>query len=202
MYTIGIDYGTESGRALLVDAQDGREVATAVYPYKNGVIDEHLPGCSKPLPPDWALQDPHDYLDVLRVTIPAVLQQSGVSPEEVAGIAIDFTACTILPVKRDGTPLCFLDQWRDNSHAWVKLWKHHAAQGQANRINDVARQRGEFWQDPRSRPRSARPCTRQRRWGNCRVEWYSRYPRIAPCTIGSTPIIRYSTTILGAGRMM
>src|SRR6266849_5544252 len=64
MYTIGIDYGTESGRALLVDTHDGREVATSVYPYKNGVIDEHLPGSSKPLPPDWALQDPNDYLDV------------------------------------------------------------------------------------------------------------------------------------------
>jgi L-ribulokinase len=145
MYTIGLDYGTESGRALLVDTSDGREVATAVYQYKNGVIDEHLPGSAKPLPPDWALQDPQDYLEVLRVTIPAVLQQSGISPDDVAGLAIDFTACTILPVKNDGTPLCFLDRWRDNPHAWVKLWKHHAAQGQADRINEVARQRGEPW---------------------------------------------------------
>src|SRR5579885_3106512 len=86
MYTIGIDFGTESGRALLVDARDGREVATAVHAYKNGVIDEHLPGSAKPLPPDWALQDPNDYLDVLRHTIPAVLRESGVPAEQVAGI--------------------------------------------------------------------------------------------------------------------
>lgn len=147
MYTIGIDYGTESGRALLVDARDGREVATAVHTYPHGVIDERLPSSGRPLPPDWALQDPNDYLEVLRVTIPAVLRQSGVAAEEIAGIAIDFTSCTMLPTTSDGTPLCFLDRWRDNPHAWVKLWKHHAAQGQANRINEVARQRGEYWLD-------------------------------------------------------
>ena len=109
------------------------------------MIDFCLPGGSKPLPPDWALQDPNDYLDVLRTTIPAVLQESGVAPSEVVGVGIDFTACTILPVTRDGTPLCFLEAWRGKPHAWVKLWKHHAAQPQANRIDDVARQRGEPW---------------------------------------------------------
>ncbi|MGH2388884.1 MAG: ribulokinase, partial [Chloroflexota bacterium] len=145
MYTIGVDYGTESARALLVDVRDGREVATAVHVYKNGVIDRHLPAGGKPLPPDWALQDPNDYLEALRITIPAILRESGVPAEEVAGIAIDFTACTMLPVKHDGTPLCFLTQFRANPHAWVKLWKHHAAQGQADRINQVARERGEFW---------------------------------------------------------
>lgn len=145
VYTIGVDYGTESARALLVDARDGREVATAVHVYKNGVIDHHLPDGGRSLPPDWALQDPQDYLEALRVTVPAVLRESGVSADEVAGIAIDFTACTMLPVKRDGTPLCFLEQWRTHPHAWVKLWKHHAAQGQADRINQVARERGEFW---------------------------------------------------------
>jgi L-ribulokinase len=145
MYTIGVDYGTESGRALLVDVRDGREVATAVHSYKNGVIDQHLPDSEKPLPPDWALQDPNDYLEVLRNTIPAVLRESGVAADRIAGIAIDFTACTMLPTKRDGTPLSFLTRLCDNPHAWVKLWKHHAAQGQADLINKVARERGEFW---------------------------------------------------------
>src|SRR6478752_3643701 len=106
MYTIGIDYGTESGRALLVDVRDGREVATSVHPYKNGVIDQQLPDVGKALPPDWALQDPADYLEVLRNTIPAVLRESGVTADRIAGIAIDFTACTMLPTTRDGTPLC------------------------------------------------------------------------------------------------
>jgi L-ribulokinase len=147
MYTIGIDFGTESGRALLVDVSDGREVATAVHPYGNGVIDEHLPGSDKPLPPDWALQDPNDYLEVIKQTVPAVLQQSGVKPEEVVGIAIDFTACTMLPTKKDGTPLSFLPEWRDNPHSWVKLWKHHAGQGQADQINETARKMGQGWLD-------------------------------------------------------
>jgi L-ribulokinase len=145
MYTLGIDYGTESGRALLVDTRDGREVASAVHLYKNGVIDEHLPGSAKPLPPDWALQDPADYLDVLKNAVPAVLKQSGVNPHEIAGLGIDFTACTMLPTLADGTPLCFLEQYRANPHAWVKLWKHHAAQSHADLINDTARRRGEGW---------------------------------------------------------
>ncbi|HVO41434.1 MAG TPA: ribulokinase [Aggregatilineales bacterium] len=146
-YTIGIDFGTESGRAVLVDTRDGREVATAIHPYANGVIDEHLPGESRPLPPDWALQDPNDYLEVLKRTVPAVLAQSGVKAEDVVGLAIDFTACTMLPTKRDGTPLCFLDEWRHTPHAWVKLWKHHAAQPQADQINATARRMGQAWLD-------------------------------------------------------
>ena len=145
MYTIGIDFGTESGRAVLVDTRDGREVATAVHPYGNGVIDEHLPGSSKPLPPDWALQDPLDYIEVIKQTIPAVLKQSGVDPKEVVGVAIDFTACTMMPCKADGTPLSVIPEWRNNPHAWVKLWKHHAAQPQADRINETARKMGQEW---------------------------------------------------------
>jgi L-ribulokinase len=147
MYTIGIDFGTESGRAVLVDTRDGREVATAVYVYRNGVIDHTLPGSDKPLPPDWALQDPLDYLEVFRQTIPAVLRESGVPAEEVVGIGIDFTACTMLPTTADGTPLCTLPQWRDNPHAWVKLWKHHASQPQADQINETARRMGQAWLD-------------------------------------------------------
>ncbi len=134
--------GPNSGRAVLVDIADGREVATAVYPYANGVIDEKLPGTSIRLEPDWALQDPNDYLEVCKRTVPAVLMESGVSPEDVIGIGIDFTACTMLPTKSDGTPLCFLSEWRNHPHAWVKLWKHHAAQPEANRINQTARELG------------------------------------------------------------
>ena len=139
MYTIGIDFGTESGRAVLVDVRDGREVATAVHEYSNGVIDQHLPGSSKPLPPDWALQDPLDYIEVIKQTVPAVLKQGGVNPSEVVGIGIDFTACTMMPVKADGTPLRALPEWVNHPHAWVKLWKHHASQPQADQINDTAR---------------------------------------------------------------
>jgi len=146
-YAIGVDFGTESGRAVLVDVADGREVATAIYPYSHGVIDEKLPIPGKEilLPPDWALQDPEDYIRTFQVTIPAVLKESGVDPADVIGIGIDFTACTMLPVKADGTPLCLLPEYRANPHAWVKLWKHHAAQPEADRINEVARQTGQKW---------------------------------------------------------
>jgi len=142
-YTIGIDFGTLSGRAVLVDVATGEEVATAVYEYANGVIDRELPGTGEPLPPDTALQDPADYLRTFEVTIPQVMRESGVRPEQVIGIGIDFTACTMLPTKADGTPLCFLDEYRSNLHSWVKLWKHHSAQPYANRLNEIARERGE-----------------------------------------------------------
>jgi len=148
-YAIGVDFGTESGRAVLVDVADGTEVATAVYPYSHGVIDEKLPipGKEIRLEPDWALQDPQDYIRTFQNTVPAVLEASGVNAEDVIGIGIDFTACTMLPVKRDGTPLCDLPAFRENPHAWVKLWKHHAAQPEADRINDVARQMDQDWLD-------------------------------------------------------
>ena len=141
-YVIGIDYGTESGRVLLVEVASGREVAAAVHPYTSGVIDEVLPGSTIRLEPDWALQDPNDYLDVLKQAVPAVLRRSGVDPADVIGIGIDFTACTILPVQKDGTPLCFLPEYRDRPHAWVKLWKHHAAQPEANKLNAIAEREG------------------------------------------------------------
>jgi L-ribulokinase len=141
-YAIGVDFGTESGRAVLVDVSNGEELATAVHTYANGVIDERLPESGVRLEPDWALQDPNDYLEVFRRAIPAVLKESGVDPADVVGLGIDFTACTMLPVKADGTPLCFLPEWRAEPHAWVKLWKHHAAQPEANRLNQTARELG------------------------------------------------------------
>jgi L-ribulokinase len=141
-YAIGIDFGTESGRAVLVDVADGREVASAVHAYAHGVIDERLPGSGIHLEPDWALQDPNDYLEVFKHAVPAVLQTSGVSADDVIGVGIDFTACTMLPTTANGTPLRFLPQWRDHPHAWVKLWKHHAAQPEANRLNQIAAELG------------------------------------------------------------
>jgi L-ribulokinase len=146
-YTIGVDFGTESGRAILVDAADGLEVATAVYSYSHSVIDDRLPDSGLKLEPDWALQDPQDYIRTFQHTIPEVLRQSGVNPSDVIGVGIDFTACTMMPVKADGTPLCDLPAYRSRPHAWVKLWKHHAAQPEADQINSTARDLGESWLD-------------------------------------------------------
>ncbi len=148
-YAIGVDFGTESGRAVLVDVTSGKELAAAIYKYSHSVIDEVLPVEGKPvrLEPDWALQDPEDYVRTFQRTIPAVMRQSGVDPADVIGIGIDFTACTMLPALADGTPLCVLPRYRRNPHAWVKLWKHHAAQPEADKINTTARQMGEAWLD-------------------------------------------------------
>jgi len=142
-YAIGIDFGTQSGRAVLVDLTDGSEVADHVTPYPHGVIDETLPESGTRLDHEWALQHPGDYLEVLRRSVPEVLRQSGVNPADVIGVGIDFTACTMLPVDARGVPLCFLPEWKDNPHSWVKLWKHHAAQDEANRLNAIAAERGE-----------------------------------------------------------
>jgi L-ribulokinase len=148
-YSIGVDFGTESGRAVVVDVATGKELATVVYNYSNSVIDEALPVAGKPvrLEPDWALQDPEDYRRTFKRTVPAVLRQSGVDPADVIGLGIDFTACTMLPTLADGTPLCVLPEYRRHPHAWVKLWKHHAAQPEADKINATARQLGEAWLD-------------------------------------------------------
>lgn len=141
-YVIGVDFGTESGRALLVDVANGQEVATAISIYRHGVITERLPGAGITLPRDWALQDPNDYIEVLSSTIPAILRESKAAPSDVIGLGIDFTSCTMLPTTADGTPLVNLPQWRNEPHAWVKLWKHHAAQSQANRLNQTAQDLG------------------------------------------------------------
>ncbi len=144
-FALGLDFGTESGRALLVDVSNGREVASAVLPYPDRVIDEKLPGTTIRLEPDWALQNPADYIETLRQAVPEALTQAGVRAEDVIGIGVDFTACTILPTRADGVPLCFLPEWKAHPHAWVKLWKHHAAQPEADRINELARARNESW---------------------------------------------------------
>ncbi|THF69719.1 ribulokinase [Deinococcus sp. Arct2-2] len=144
LYTIGIDYGTESGRAVVIRTSDGFALAEAVTPYAHGVMDRRLPD-GTPLGREWALQHPQDYLDVLQQAVPAALAASGIAPDQIVGIGIDFTACTVLPTWHDGTPLCFLPEYAGRPHAWVKLWKHHAAQPQADRINALAEERGEPW---------------------------------------------------------
>lgn len=144
---VGVDFGTLSGRAVVVRVSDGRELGSAVHDYPHGVMDRQLTGSGRSLPPDWALQVPADYVAVLRNAVPAALAASGVDPAEVIGIGTDFTACTMLPVRSDGTPLCELPEFADRPHAYVKLWKHHAAQPAADRINALARERGEPWLD-------------------------------------------------------
>jgi L-ribulokinase len=142
---VGVDFGTLSGRAVVVRVADGTELGSAVHEYRHGVVDRVLPATGRSLPPDWALQVPADYVDVLRCAVPAALRNAGVDPAEVIGVGTDFTSCTMIPTLADGTPLCDVPRFADRPHAYVKLWRHHAAQHQADRINALAERLGEPW---------------------------------------------------------
>jgi L-ribulokinase len=144
-YTVGVDFGTLSGRALVVRVSDGHELAAAEHVYEHAVLTDTLPTGGVRLPSLWALQVPSDYVAVLRTAVPAAVVAAGIDPADVIGIGTDFTACTMVPVRGDGTPLCELDRFADRPHAYAKLWRHHSPQPQADRINAVATRRGEAW---------------------------------------------------------
>src|SRR5829696_2154055 len=117
-YVIGVDFGTLSARAILVNVRIGQTSAQAVVEYKNRVIERALPGANHSLPPDTALQDPADYSRAFEITVRSLLRR--VAPEQIVGIGTDFTCCTVLPTTANGTPLCYDSKWRNNPHAWVK----------------------------------------------------------------------------------
>ena len=144
-FVVGVDFGTLSGRAVVVRVRDGKEAGSAEHQFEHAVMDEALDETGEQLPRDWALQDPRDYVSVLQHAVPGALRDSGVGPEQVIGIGTDFTASTMLPARSDGVPLCTLKEFAGRRHAYVKLWKHHAAQPCADRINKLAEQRGEGW---------------------------------------------------------
>ncbi len=124
-------------RAVLVNLLDGTVVAEEVYDYSNAVITNTLPDSDVKLGAgDWALQDPEDYMRALDKCIPAIVKQSGVNPEDIVGLGVDFTTCTVMPMSKEGIPLCQLSQYRDRPHAWPKLWKNHTAHHEAEQITN------------------------------------------------------------------
>jgi L-ribulokinase len=141
---LGLDFGTESVRALLVDLR-GREAGSAVVRYRHGQILEHLPGAARKLPRDFALQHPDDWLQASAKATRMALRKAGAARDDVIGIGVDFTSCTMLPCYDDGTPLCLDPRWHNEPYAWPKLWKHHGAKSQAERLTTIARERGERW---------------------------------------------------------
>lgn len=140
--SLGLDFGTESVRAILVDAS-GKQRGLAACDYASGQITEKLPGTDNPLPPRYALQDPADWIESAVEAARSAITQADVDPSEVVGIGVDFTSCTMLPVTREGIPLCQLDSLRGTPLAWPKLWKHHGALDQTERMNSVATGRQE-----------------------------------------------------------
>lgn len=140
--SLGLDFGTESVRAVLVDAI-GKQHGAASVGYQHGQIVTSLPGCSEPLPPHYALQSPQDWIDSAAEATRAAMNQAGIAADRVIGVGVDFTSCTMLPTTREGTPLCELDSFRQSALAWPKLWKHHGAMTQTAVMNEVATQRDE-----------------------------------------------------------
>ena len=141
-YSLGIDFGSLSARAVIVDVENGRQVASRSCPYAHGVIEE-MGG--KPLGEGWALQDPADYRQSMITCVKEAVAVSGVSAEDIIGIGVDFTACSVLPIKKDGTPLSQVTGFETSPHAYVKMWKHHAAQPYADRVNGLAQERKELF---------------------------------------------------------
>ncbi|MBN1491047.1 MAG: ribulokinase [Phycisphaerae bacterium] len=142
---LGLDYGTESVRAIFVETQTGRTLGEAVVPYRHGVITDALPGTNVKLGHDWALQDSNDYVKDMTRAVKTAMKAGRIAGERVCGIGISFTACTMLPAKADGTPLAWQKDFARHPNAWCKLWKHHAAQPQADKMNVVANRRSEKW---------------------------------------------------------
>ncbi len=147
-YTIGLDYGTLSGRGVLARCSDGEILTSAVKEYPHGVMDQTLPDGTTKLPPAWCLEYPADYVEVLDTVIPKLLKESGVAKEDIIGIGIDFTSCTMLPIDADAVPLCEKPEFAGRRNAYVKLWKHHGAQKQADQINKLLEREG-LTEDPR-----------------------------------------------------
>jgi L-ribulokinase len=143
-HVVGVDFGTRSARAVVVRVSDGEVLGGGESAYADGVLVERLPG-GRPLPPDWALQNPADWLTALRTAVPAAVRDSGVDPASFVGLGTAFTSCTVLPTDVAGRPLARLPGFADRPHAWPKLWSHHAAQPQADRITALAQERGETW---------------------------------------------------------
>ncbi len=100
-FTIGVDFGTLSARAVGVDVATGRVIGSRASEYEHGVVDDTLHTTGEPLPPDWALQVPQDYVDSMIAAVRGALADAadaeGVDPHDVVGIGTDFTACTVPP---------------------------------------------------------------------------------------------------------
>ena len=143
-YVVGIDFGTLSARCIVADAYSGEELSEATFSYPHKVMDKELPS-GKRLAPDSAYQHPQDYLDALGTVVKDAVAKANVRPDEIAAMGIDFTSCTVLAIDENGTPICFLPEFENNEHAYVKLWKHHTAQKEADDITELAKARGEKW---------------------------------------------------------
>jgi len=133
-YTIGLDYGTNSVRCVIVDTSNGNEAGTSVFNYPTGDAGIIL----DPSDHNVARQNPADYIQGLEETIKEAISLAKISPEEIIGIGVDTTGSTPLPITEDGTPLALLDEFKDNPNANVWLWKDHTGYAEAAQITELA----------------------------------------------------------------
>ncbi|HEV8292211.1 MAG TPA: ribulokinase, partial [Tepidisphaeraceae bacterium] len=182
-YSIGLDFGTESVRALVVDISDGRIAGRAVDQYAHGVIDRELPGSKVALSADYALQHPMDWLESASRACKGAMRQAKAEAKIVVGIGVDFTSCTMLPALGDGTPLCLVERFKKMPLAWAKLWKHHGAKAETDRINEVARERKEPWL--------------ARYGGTIGIEWF--FPKVLETLNGAPEVYEAAEVWVEAG---
>ena len=131
-YSIGLDFGTLSARAILTDVENGKSMPhESIFHYPHAVITKLG---DKALPTGYALQDPSDYIEALKFLLCDLTEKNSIDKSSVIGIGIDFTDCTVLPVNKDMTPLCMLEKYKNEPHAYAKLWKHHAKEKYAEKI--------------------------------------------------------------------
>lgn len=143
MYAIGVDYGTNSVRALIVETRTGTEIASEVYDYPSGQAGILLASDQ----PTLARQNPSDYIVGFNAVVRAVVESAnlvdGFSPDKVVGIGIDTTGSTPIPVDAAGVPLAMKEEFQHNLAAQAWLWKDHTSHAEAAEITDLAKQRGE-----------------------------------------------------------
>ncbi len=185
-YSVGLDFGTESVRALVVDISDGRIAGREVVEYAHGVIDGELPGSSEKLPGDYALQHPLDWVESVGKACKGAMRQAQADVRSVVGIGVDFTSCTMLPTLADGTPLCVVERFKRVPLAWAKLWKHHGAKEATDRINELARERKEKWLE--------------RYGGIIGVEWF--WPKVLETLAGAPEVYEAAEVWIEAGDWM
>ena len=140
-YSIGIDFGTLSVRAVLANTETGHVLAQSVFKYPHKILTALPDGT--PLPDGTAYAHPSDYIDGLQQTVRQVLKQSDISAEDVIGIGVDCTSCSVVPIDKNGVPLCMNPNYENHAHAYIKLWKHHTAAAQATKLQRIAETRGE-----------------------------------------------------------
>lgn len=136
-YTIGLDFGSLSGRAVLYDIETGNAIESSTYDYRHALMKNYLPDGTK-VPYKFSLQHPQDYLDTMIITVKDVIEE--VSVDDIIGIGIDFSSSTTIPVNSEGTPMCFFSDFTSEPNAYAKAWNHHSSKKYAIKMTELAKE--------------------------------------------------------------